>query len=567
MTIKARLIAILVGIIALMSLAIVSGNVAGDKNVQQNVNSENRYLSYLLADEFRKSSMDLTRLCRSFVATGDQIHWDAYWDIVKWRNGELARPNHMDAALYPGVIKKQSDIMRELHFSSAEFALLDKASANSNALINTEDQAMKSIQTGKIVSGPFQALPGESVKEFALRIVFDQGYHNEVNNIMTPVNQFFNVLDQRTSQNLKKSQQAASFWLSVALISQIMVALLVALLVYFMMQSLFRPLQQAINAMLNIGEGDGDLSKRLQEQGSDEVSALGRGFNLFASHIQKVVIELRQLIDEIASSSDQLSSTANSTDKAVAEQKDGIEQLLVALEQTLPAVQEVANSAVQGVEQSQKSDQAALNGLRVVEQAIDNINLLETDIENASGVIHKLAHNADDIGSVLDVIRGIADQTNLLALNAAIEAARAGDQGRGFAVVADEVRTLALRTQDSTAEIQQVIEKLQLGAKEAVDVMSLSKDRSLACVENAQEAGESLKEISQSVNAITGINNQIATATEQQNVTLAEIRRNVDNINKHIEHTTIGSQQTATTSKHTTQLTGEIKLLVEQFKT
>ncbi len=567
MTIKARLFSILSVIVLLLVVTILSQNLASHSNEQQTENSKTRYLSYLLADEFRQSSMDLTRLCRTYVATGDDKYWDEYWRIVNWRNGDVPRPSNVDPDLYPGVKKKQSQIMAELNFSSQEFALLKQASDNSNALIATEDQAMKSIRQGRIVEGPNQSLPGESVEEFALRIVFNQAYHNEVSKIMTPVSKFFQRLDNRTAEVLEDSQQSAKYWLTLSMICQILVAILIAVLAYFILQKLFMPLQSAVSAMLNIGEGEGDLTKRLVEKGNNEISALARGFNLFSSHVQNVIVELTKHIEQISSSSSELSATAVSTDNALVKQQQGIEQVLVSLEQILPAVQEVAMNASRGVEQASLSDRAAKSGLSVVAEVNNNIGLLEADIENASVVINKLANDTNEIGSVLDVIRGIADQTNLLALNAAIEAARAGEQGRGFAVVADEVRTLAQRTQDSTSEIQQMIEKLQLGAKDAVDVMGYSKQRTEACVENSRQAGESLAEITQAVTAISDISRQIAAATEEQNATIANIRLNVDNINQLVESTASASQQTSSTSAYTFELTGQIKTLIQQFKT
>jgi len=567
MKIKTRLIAILVAIMALMLISILCQNIATYKNEDQKESSRTRYLSYLLADEFRQTSMDLTRLSRTYVVTGEQKYWDAYNDIVKWRAGNKARPNNVNEALYPGQRIKQSDIMAELEFSRKEFALLEQASENSNLLIATETQAMASIKAGRIISGPFKPYSGESVKEFSVRIVFDKQYHSEVKAIFTPVDNFFKTLDNRTATDLAHSQDSASLWLKAGFASQILVALLIISLIFFIMQALFKPLQSAINAMLNIGEGDGDLSKRLHENGTNELSTLGRGFNLFANQIQHVVIELRQVIDDISSSSIQLSATANSTDRAVTEQKVGIEQLLVALEQILPAVQEVAANAAQGAELASRSDMAASKGLKVVDETIQNIHLLQSDIDSAAGVINKLAKDSDDIGSVLDVIRGIADQTNLLALNAAIEAARAGEQGRGFAVVADEVRTLAKRTQDSTSEIQLMIEKLQSGAKDAVQRMDKSKSRASACVDNSRDSGDSLAEITESVASISSINQQIAAATEEQNTAIEEIRRTVEVINEHVEHTAAGSKETASSSEYTTELSAKIQLLVGKFKT
>ena len=554
-------------IILLILAAIFSQNIASSKNEEQNKSSATRYLSYILADEFRQTSMDLTRLCRVYVATGEQKYWDAYWDIVKWRSGEMKRPDYVNESLYRGKLKKQSEIMKELNFTSQEFALLDEAGANSAALIKTETQAMESIRDGKIVEGPFSPLAGENVQDFALRIVFNDDYHGEVTKIMTPVNKFFSTLNIRTATELKLSSEKASFWLNVSLIIQVVIAVFVVLLIFFITQALFKPLQQAIDAMLNIGEGDGDLSQRLKDTGNDELSALGRGFNLFANHIQNVVIELRGRITDISSSSLQLSATAMSTDQAINEQKQGIEQLLTSLEQILPAVQEVAGHAVEGVDLANLSNQAASEGLEVVDQAINDINLLNNDIENASGVINALAKDTDSIGSVLDVIRDIADQTNLLALNAAIEAARAGDQGRGFAVVADEVRTLAQRTQSSTSEIQTMIEKLQVGAKEAVQVMEHSRNRTITCVSKTRETEDSLNKITESVVLINDINNQIAAATEEQNASINEIKGNVDTISHHVESTAQGAQETAKNSQTTFELSDQIKTLVAQFKT
>ncbi|MFT5170205.1 MAG: methyl-accepting chemotaxis protein [Candidatus Omnitrophota bacterium] len=567
MSIKTKLLTILVAILILMGGAITSQYISSSKNNGQVESSEIRYLSYILADEFRQTSMDLTRLCRSFVATGDQKHWDAYWDIVKWRNGEIPRPSYVDTALYRGIKKKQSDIMSELGFSTKEFALLKEAENNSNTLIKTETQAMQSIKQRRIIEGPFQSLPGETYQQFALRIVFDNVYHNEVTKIMTPVNNFFTELDTRTIAHLQNTQTSSSSWLNLSLTTQVIVSLLTMLLFFILMQTLFKPLQQVILAMLNIGEGDGDLSKRLHDDGNDELSLLARGFNSFSNQIQKVVIELRIAIDDIASTSSKLNLTASQTDTAVNEQKINIGQLLTSIEQMLPATQEIAENGIQAVEFANVSSNAASDGLMVVEQAVSDINLLETDIENASNVIDSLALDSNSIGSVLDVIRGIADQTNLLALNAAIEAARAGEQGRGFAVVADEVRTLAQRTQDSTAEIQKMIEKLQIGSKNAVQVMIHSKTRTKDCVENTRQVGHSLNKITESVASISDINHQIAAATDEQMATIEEIRRNVDNINQQVDLTAIGSQETARNSESTSTLTGQIKYLVDQFKT
>lgn len=558
------------GVFALVTLLIIGGlisqSITSDKNEEQTERSNSRYLSYILAEEFRQTSQDLTRLCRTYIATGNQKYFDAYWAIVKWRSGETPRPNNVDKHLYPNMIRKQSDIMTELKFSPAEFSLLKQANDNSNALIATEDQAMRSIRANEFVPGPHQLGERETIKEFALRLVFNDQYHHEVQNIMTPVNEFFQVLDERTASQLKHSQDDARWWLSVNTIGQIIILLLVGAVSFYLLKVLFGPLKTAIEAMVDIAEGDGDLTKRLTVQGKDEISLLGDGFNLFASNIQAVIANLRLSINEISQSSHQVFSTANITDNAISEQRNVLQQLLVSIEQIVPAIEEVASNATQAVEQANASNEAASHGLTVVSQAVSNIKMLEDDIGNATAVIHELAADTNNIGSVLDVIKGIADQTNLLALNAAIEAARAGEQGRGFAVVADEVRTLAKRTQDSTSEIQAMIERLQVCSDKAVAAMDISKTRTLSCVKNTNDAGVSLEKISDCVNAITQVNLLIATATEEQNAEINEMRRNINDINSHVEKTATGSKDTAIKSEQMTKLTGHIEQVIGQFK-
>lgn len=566
MDIKARL----TGAFALVTVLILGGlfsqSITSTKNLEQTSRSEARYLSYILADEFRQTSQDLTRLCRSYIATGEQRYFDAYWDIVKWRSGEIARPSSVDYHLYPNTVRKQSDIMKELNFSAQEFSLLDEASNNSNALIATEDQAMRSIQSNNFASGPHQPLPNETVGEFALRIVFDDSYHQEVNKIMTPVNQFFAALDKRTASELKVSQDSALSWLRVNTISQVVILLIVAAISFYLFKVLFAPLKTAIGAMVDIAEGEGDLTKRLDVQGHDEISSLGNGFNMFAANIQKIISELRVSIDDITQSSHQVFSTANQTDKAVSEQRNVIEQLLINIEQVVPAIQEVATLATQAVDLANDSNGTASQGLAVVSQADSNIKELENEISNATSIINELANDTSNIGSVLDVIKGIADQTNLLALNAAIEAARAGEQGRGFAVVADEVRTLAARTQDSTSEIQEMIERLQVCSDRAVSAMEVSRRKTQDCVENTNDARVSLEQISNGVDSINQVNTQIATATEQQNAAISEMRGRINDINSHVEETALGSKDTAVKSEHMTLLTGKIEQAIGQFK-
>lgn len=193
-------------------------------------------------------------------------------------------------------------------------------------------------------------------------------------------------------------------------------------------------------------------------------------------------------------------------------------------------MQEVSRNATHAAESASHADDSAHNGARLMDETIKTIGALANEVGNTSGVITKLEEETKSIGTVLDVIRGIAEQTNLLALNAAIEAVRAGEQGRGFAVVADEVRSLAQRTQESTSEIQHIIETVQAGAKDAVVAMEHGTEATKMCVDQANAAGKSLQEITSTVNDIHMMNTQIATASEEQTTVSEGISQNINGI-------------------------------------
>jgi methyl-accepting chemotaxis protein len=262
-----------------------------------------------------------------------------------------------------------------------------------------------------------------------------------------------------------------------------------------------------------------------------------------------------------------MAAVTEQTSAGVSNQKQETEMVASAITEMTATVQEVASNAEGASRAAADADNEAKEGNQVVNSTVQAITALAREIEDSSAVIEKLKGDSENIGTVLDVIKGIAEQTNLLALNAAIEAARAGEQGRGFAVVADEVRTLAQRTQQSTAEIEGLIDALQGGAEQAVSVMTQSRDRAGATVEKAQHAGQSLSSITQAVETILQMNTQIATASEEQSAVSEEIQRNVVNIQTISEETSMGAEQTSSASAELARLGEQLQALVGQFKT
>ncbi|BBB30549.1 methyl-accepting chemotaxis protein [Neptunomonas japonica] len=346
----------------------------------------------------------------------------------------------------------------------------------------------------------------------------------------------------------------------------------IVLLIFFVFVALYiagkvtQPLRDTAEALTDISQGEGDLTRRLKVMSEDEVGQVSQGFNDFADKIQGLVIDLKGGIADLSKSTVQMNNVVTKTHTDVQKQRHETAQAAAAVHEMAAAAQEVAGNAVGAASAAQEADNETLSGQKIVEDTIVAIQALSDDVNKASDVIGQLDVDADKIGTVVNVIKEIAGQTNLLALNAAIEAARAGEYGRGFSVVADEVRTLANRTQQSTQEIQSMIERLQTGAREAVGVMDTSKAQSIATVERAAQASGSLSVITGSVSTITQMNTQIASAAEEQTAVADEISQNVQQVADIAEHSASNADALSATTKEMSALEQRLMRIVNQFK-
>jgi len=359
--------------------------------------------------------------------------------------------------------------------------------------------------------------------------------------------------------------RSSAIWLVVSLI---LVGLVMALAAYLAsIRTIATPLRRVARRMNEIASGDGDLTARLEVSGKDEISAVSHSFNEFVAKIRETVVEVGQGVQQLARSSNEMNSVTEANLDRSRRQQDETAQISTATQEMSYTVSNVADSAQGALENANRAHSEANSGQVIVDDTLKAIHTLGGQVELAAETIHSLKRESDAIGGVIDVIGGIAEQTNLLALNAAIEAARAGDQGRGFSVVADEVRTLANRTQQSTAEILGMIERLQAQAQEAAQTMRESSEMAQSTVEKGEQTGASLKNIVESVASIQGMNQQIASAAAEQRQTAEEISQSLVRINGDGEEIVTDNHQIRDTASSLSQLSQQLEKLVSHFRT
>ena len=366
---------------------------------------------------------------------------------------------------------------------------------------------------------------------------------------------------ERRHENAMKAYKE----MEVLTIGIIIAGLLLAILAgWYLVRSMTRPLYMMKNVLEEMDKGD--LTHQVEYQSDDEIGEMALTLNKSIATQRQMVGTVASTVEQVAAAGEEMSTITTQTSQTIEEQRSQTEQVATAMNEMTATVQEVASNITQTASAAKKANEQTSEGNRVVKQTIDEINRLETQVEESAKTINEVKQHSEAINSVLDVIKGIAEQTNLLALNAAIEAARAGEQGRGFAVVADEVRTLAGRTQESTEEINEMIDKLQNGSSQAVDVMARSLEQTKLAVDYASQSGEALQVIAQAVNEINQMSTQIASAAEEQSSVSEEINRNIVSINDMSNMTAEGASQTSIASEELARMASDLQGLVAQFK-
>lgn len=373
-------------------------------------------------------------------------------------------------------------------------------------------------------------------------------------------------VDSVSSELNQRYQQSIAF-LNRMMVSAVVLMLLVLVGVLWFVKLIMSPVYQMRRMMQQIAEGAGDLTQALPEQSSDEMGDIARAFNRMMASLRRLVIDVQQACQQIATAAEQQSQVSQQTLQLASQQREQAEQAAVAVHEMASTSQDVSGNTQAAAEAACEGQQTTKSGRELVLAEMGAIHDLADEIERAAGVIRQLDTHSQEIGGVLQVIRDIADQTNLLALNAAIEAARAGDMGRGFAVVADEVRNLATRTQLATVDIEKTVEILQKGAADAVEVMAKQQKEAHKDAQMAEKVIAALDAIGEAIQRITDMNIQVSSATEEQSAVAEEIDRNVSAINQGIHDIAAGTDQTTQASQSLAQLAEELNNKVRQFKT
>lgn len=391
-------------------------------------------------------------------------------------------------------------------------------------------------------------------------------YKESIHKLESQIQEFTALTDKVTEQAIKES---LSFEKNVILILMglALAALILAVIISFVIiASIKKPLNDLRSRITDIAQGEGDLTKRMNISGHDEIAEISRMFNQFLDKLHGIISLISSTSTQVASSASQLNSTAERIATGAEEVAAQASTVATAGEEMSATSGDIAQNCQMAAEGAQRASQSATNGAGVVEKTVMVMGQIAERVQETARTVESLGERSDQIGAIIGTIEDIADQTNLLALNAAIEAARAGEQGRGFAVVADEVRALAERTTRATKEIGEMIKAIQRETKGAVVAMEQGVQQVEAGTIEAAKSGDALRDILEQVNDVASQVNQIATAAEEQTATTSEISNNMQQITQVVQDTASGAHQSATAASQLYGNAEELQRLVRQFK-
>ncbi|MCG3728635.1 methyl-accepting chemotaxis protein [Vibrio cincinnatiensis] len=503
---------------------------------------------------------------REAAAAGRTITTTAYKDAVSGENMiTMAQPVYKNGQMLGVVgadilIKDIVDIILSLHVGdNAYVALID---SQNGTFLGHPDTSM----VLKPVNSRFKELTMSFIQESARKsevVPFSRAGHETLIFTMAVPNTplYLELIMDRDTE-----YASLDTLIKTLMFSAVIITIIIIVLVSWLVSYLFRDLLRVSSALEEIASGEGDLTQRLEPRSSDEVGQLALNFNKFVGNMHTMVTKLSGISQSLSSQSQITAAQAEERSVRITMQQDEINMVATAVNEMAAATQEIAGNSENTAQFSSEAVTASAHGTALVQQTQQSIQSLETEVHTATGVIQELEENGNQISTILSTIQEIADQTNLLALNAAIEAARAGEQGRGFAVVADEVRVLSQRTHASTQEIQTMIETLQSSTSRAVSIMDGSRKWVDTSVNDSNSAAASLVQIQKTVESISDMAVQIASAAEEQSSVTSEITRSMEGIRDVSQDFAQEAQEAAAQAAELSNLSVELQNEINQFK-
>ncbi len=433
---------------------------------------------------------------------------------------------------------------------------LERQIRNENLASSDQSELLRLLA---IYKSKFKSLVDEQV---ALGLDLGSGALGKMRDSVKQSDDLVTLITTATKQQVESTAAKTQM---LAIIIFIVASLLVMILVYFTSRSIIVPIERVYHTINEIRRNN-NLRLVIEHSGKDEVTTMTIDFNSLISDFKKLIYEVNTALTTLNIATDHLSESTAATSSGMQEQLHEADMVATAATEMQATIQDISHNTEAAAKKAESTNQSAQQGRKEVEATVKQINQLSDSLGNASTVVSQLEKDGETIGSVLDVIRGIAEQTNLLALNAAIEAARAGEQGRGFAVVADEVRSLAQRTQESTKEIESIISILQGRTQEVVSIMQRCRTQGGESAAQATKAGELLNSITEDVQTIMEMSTHIATAIDEQSQVASEVNKNVVRIRDIAEDASAHSSKNAQTSEEVSEQARVLYAAIDKFK-